>query len=165
MPGRLVISNASPIINLATIGQLDLLRQFFTEIHITQAVWRETVLEGEGKKGVSEIKSAKWIKIVNVKETPFLQLLKKDLDIGEAETIAYALESKKALVLLDEAEAREIADFYGIEKTGVVGILIRAKLEGKLSLLKPVLDELREKAGFWVKDSLYQDALKAVGER
>ena len=141
-----------------------LLRQFFSAIHITQAVWKESVLDGKGKVGVSEIKNAKWIKIVNVEETPLLQLLKKDLDIGEAETIAYALQRKNTLVLLDEEDAREIADFYGIKKTGVIGVLIRAKLEGKVPLLKPVLDELRNKAGFWIKDSLYQDVLKAVGE-
>jgi predicted nucleic acid-binding protein len=37
-------------------------------------------------------------------------------------------------------------------------------MEGKIPLLKPVLDELRNKAGFWIKDSLYKDVLKVVGE-
>lgn len=142
MPERLVISNASPLINLAVIGQLDLLKQFFTEIHITQAVWKETVIDGKGKTGASEIKNAKWIKVVRIEETPLLQLLRKDLDAGEAETIAYALQKKNPFVLLDEEDAREIADFYGIDKTVTIGILIRAKLEGKIFLLKPVLDEL-----------------------
>lgn len=164
MPEKLVISNASPIMNLAIIGQLDLLKQFFSEIHITQAAWKETVLDGEGKAGVSEIKKAKWIKVAKVQETPLVQLLKKDLDTREAETIAYALQKKNALVILDEDDAREIADFCGIEKTGVIGILMRAKLENKVPLLKPLLDKLRNKAGFWIKDSLYQEALKAVGE-
>ena len=164
MPERLVISNSSPIMNLAIIGYLDLLRQFFSRIYITQAVWKEVVIDGKGKEGVSEIKNAKWIKVINIEETPLLRLLKKDLDNGEAETIAYALQKKNALVLLDEDDAREIADFYKIEKTGVIGILIRAKTEGKIPLLKPVLDELRNKAGFWIKDSLYKDVLKVVGE-
>ncbi|MFA4829350.1 MAG: DUF3368 domain-containing protein [Thermodesulfovibrionales bacterium] len=164
MPEKLVISNASPLMNLAIIGRLDLLRQFFSKIHITQAVWKEVVVDGKGKEGVSEVKDAKWIKVVNIEETPLLQLLKKDLDVGEAETIAYALQKKNALVLLDEEDAREIADFYKIEKTGVIGILIKAKKEKKLPLLKPVLDELRNKAGFWIKDSLYKEILKIVGE-
>ena len=164
MPEKLVISNASPIMNLAIIGRLDLLREFFSVVYVTQGVWKETVIDGGNKSGVSEIKNAKWIKVVTVEETPLLQLLLKDLDIGESETIAYAIENKNALVLLDEEDAREIADLYGIEKTGVIGILMRAKLEGKISLLRPVLDELRNKAGFWIKDSLYEGALKAVGE-
>jgi predicted nucleic acid-binding protein len=70
--------------NLAIIGQLGLLKDFFSEINITQAVWKETVLDGEGKAGVSEIKKAKWIKVVKVEETPLVRLLKKDLDNGEA---------------------------------------------------------------------------------
>lgn len=164
MPEKLVISNASPLMNFAIIGRLDLLRQFFSKIHITQAVWKEVVIDGKGKKGVSEVENAKWIKVVHVEKTPLLQLLKKDLDVGEAETIAYALQKNNALVLLDEEDAREIADFYRIEKTGVIGILIRAKEEGKLPFLKPVLDELRNKAGFWIKDFLYKEILKAVGE-
>jgi len=164
LPEKLVISNSSPLINLAITGRLDLLRQFFSKIYITQAVYKEVVIDGKGKDGVSEIKNAKWIKVVTVEETPLLQLLKKDLDAGEAETIAYALQKKHALVLLDEDDAREIADFYGIDKTGVIGILIKAKMEGKVDLLKPILNELRNKAGFWIKDSLYNEALKAVGE-
>jgi predicted nucleic acid-binding protein len=150
--------------NLAIIGLLDLLREFFSEIYITQAVWREVVVEGEGKEGVAEVKSATWIKVVDVKETALLQLLKKDLDDGEAETIAYALQKKNVLILIDEEDAREIADFYKIKKTGVIGILIRAKLEDKIPSLKSALNDLRNKAGFWIKDSLYQEALKAVGE-
>lgn len=164
MPEKLVISNASPIMNLAIIGRLDLLREFFSIVYVTQGVWKETVIDGENKSGVSEIKNAKWIKVVTIEETPLLQLLLKDLDIGESETIAYAIENKNALVLLDEEDAREIADLYGIEKTGVIGILMRAKLEGKISLLRPVMDELRNNAGFWIKDSLYEGALKTVGE-
>lgn len=165
MPENMVISNASPIMNLAVICQLDLLMQFFSEIYIPQAVWREVVIEGEGKKGTENVKRANWIKVIEVENSPFLQLLKKDIDEGEAETIAYAIQIKAALVLLDEEEAREIADFYGLKKTGVIGILIRAKLMGKLPSLKEALDKLREKAGFWIKESLYQDVLEEVGEK
>ena len=107
MPEKLVISNASPLMNFAIVGRLDLLRQFFSKIHITQAVWKEVVIDGKGKKGVSEVENAKWIKVVHVEETPLLQLFKKDLDVGEAETIAYALQKKNALVLLDEEDARD----------------------------------------------------------
>jgi len=110
LPEYLVTSDASPIMNLAIMGQLDLLK-------LAQAIWKETVLDGEGKAGVSDIKKAKWIKVVKVKKTPLVQLLKKDLDNGEAETIAYALQKKNVLVLLEEDDAKEMADFYGIEKT------------------------------------------------
>ena len=101
MPEKLVISNSSPIMNLAIIGRLDLLRELFSVVYVTQGVWKETVIDGENKSGVSEIKNANWIKVVTIEETPLLQLLLKDLDIGESETIAYAIEKKNAVVLLD----------------------------------------------------------------
>lgn len=40
MPPRLVISNTSPLINLAGVGQLDLLRQLYTEVWIPIALHR-----------------------------------------------------------------------------------------------------------------------------
>jgi len=51
-----------------------------------------------------------------------------------------------------------------LHKTGLVGILLRGKLEGKVPLLREELDRLREEAGFWIGDEIYQQALEAVGE-
>jgi len=51
-----------------------------------------------------------------------------------------------------------------LHKTGLVGILLRGKLEGKVPLLREELDCLREEAGFWIGDDIYQQALEAVGE-
>jgi len=49
-------------------------------------------------------------------------------------------------------------------KTGVVALLIRAKRQGKVASLKEELDRLRDEGGFWIDDSVYQAALKAVSE-
>ncbi len=57
-----------------------------------------------------------------------------------------------------------MADVYGLRKTGVIGILIRAKLEGKVASLREELDRLRCEAGFWIGDELYWQALKVVAE-
>jgi predicted nucleic acid-binding protein len=45
-----------------------------------------------------------------------------------------------------------------------IGILIRAKLEGKVASLREELDRLRREAGFWMGDEIYWEALKAVAE-
>ena len=75
-----------------------------------------------------------------------------------------AVERHADLVLLDEWEARRIADLYGLTKTGVVGILIRAKQEGEIDLLRTELDRLRDAGQFWIEDRLYHQALVAVRE-
>lgn len=57
-----------------------------------------------------------------------------------------------------------LQDIYGLWKTGVVGVLIRAKREGRISSLKDELDRLREDTGFWIDDLLYAQVLKEAGE-
>ena len=56
-----IVSDASPLINLARIDQLDLLRQLFEELFIPEAVWEEVVIQGTGQAGADEVKSITWI--------------------------------------------------------------------------------------------------------
>lgn len=93
-----------------------------------------------------------------------LQLLRRDLDDGESEVIALAVEQRADLVLLDESDARRTADLYSLSKTGIVGLLIRAKQEGHIDSLKVELDRLLHQGGFWINERLYERALNAVGE-
>ena len=51
-----------------------------------------------------------------------------------------------------------------LRKTGVIGILMRAKLEGRIVSLKKELDRLREVAGFWIDDALYHSVIREAGE-
>jgi predicted nucleic acid-binding protein len=90
--------------------------------------------------------------------------LERELHKGEAETIALAIERHPEVVFLDELEARRVATVYGLRKTGVIGILIRAKLEGRITSLREELDKLRNEVGFWIGDALYRRVLQAVAE-
>jgi len=164
----LVISDSSTLIHLASIGRLELLREFYERITIPPAVWREVVAEGKGRAGAAEVEiahDASWIEVAVPKDSNLLQLLKRELNEGEAEVIALAIERQADLVLLDETEARRIAELYELSKTGVVGILIRAKLEGKVHSLQEELDALRQRGGFWIAEDLYRRALESVGEQ
>jgi len=160
----IVISNASPIINLAIIGRLGLLEKFWEKIYVPEAVWKEVVIDGEDKKEVAEIKNADWIIVEKVKDQNLTLLLMQNLDKGEAEAIALAIEMNADIILLDETDAREAADIYKIEKTGVLGILLLAKLKNEIPNLKQEIENLKEKANFWLKESLIQDVLKDAGE-
>lgn len=57
-----IVSNASPLINLARIGKLDLLRELYGKLLIPQAVWQEVVLDGVGQPGAEQVKTSDWIK-------------------------------------------------------------------------------------------------------
>ena len=93
-----------------------------------------------------------------------MRLLKRDLDEGEAEAIALAINRKADLILLDETEARSVAELYSLPKTGVIGILMRAREAGKVQSLRTELEKLREQGGFWIDEELYRQVLSAVGD-
>jgi len=161
-----VVSNTSPVLNLAIIGRLSLLREQFGEIWIPQAVLGELRVEEElpGAQAVREAIEAGWLRVEEVKERPLVRILQRELDTGEAEAIALALQVNAEWILLDERDGRRIAKSLGLKVTGVLGILLRARRENKLPSLRHEMERLREKAGFHIGTKLFADLVKAGGE-
>jgi uncharacterized protein len=159
-----IVSNASPLIALIRIGQLDLLRQLYSEIIIPDAVWHEVVVEGADQPGAEAVSSASWIVRRTVTNRALVHGLQQELDVGEAEAIALAVEMDDALLLMDERLGRDTARHFGIRYTGVVGVLMEAKHQGFVRAIQPHLDALRDLAGFRVSEALYQRVLQDVGE-
>jgi predicted nucleic acid-binding protein len=67
--------------------------------------------------------------------------------------------------LIDERHARAVATRLGLNVVGVLGVLVEAKHKALVPRLKPVLDDLITRAGFWVSSQLYERVLQAVRER
>lgn len=165
MPGA--VSDSSTLIHLARIGRLHLLKEFHNKIFISPAVWREVVEEGQGKPGSEEAQEGYhtgWIEVSAPKNQQLIHFLRKELHDGESETIALALDLNADIVFLDESEARTAAGIFGLKISGVIGILIRAKNENKISSLKDELEKLKVNAGFWIGDELLIKVLRASGE-
>ena len=163
----LVICDSSTLIHLTSIGRLALLKAFYDRITIPPAVWNEVVEQGAGRAGareVAEASQAGWIDVIAPADEPLVRLLERDLDAGESEVIALALEQQADLILLDESEARRIADRYGLAKTGVIGLLIRARREGLVDSLQAELDRLQSLGGFWIEERLHHRVLAIMGE-
>ena len=159
-----VVCNASPLINLARIGQLALLPRLFGRLLLPQAVWQEVVEDGRGQPGAEEIRRAVWIERATVSNQPLVHSLRQDLDAGEAEAIALAIEIQADWLLMDERLGRETAQHFGLRYVGLVGILSAAKQRGDLKALRPLLDRLRDVAGFRVSSALYEQVLRDAGE-
>jgi hypothetical protein len=107
-----VISDSSTLIHLSAKGHLSLLRKLFGELVVPTAVWKEVVEQGQGRPGVEEVETARregWVHVETVSNELLLRSLKQELDEGEAQVIALAVESRADLVLLDESEARRRA--------------------------------------------------------
>jgi predicted nucleic acid-binding protein len=159
-----VVSNSSPLINLAIIDQFHLLESLFSTILIPDTVWQECVIDGKGKSGTEIIEEASFIRRMQPTNTNLIKLLRRELDEGESEAIALAIEIQADLVLLDERDARDIADIYGLNMTGVAGILLSAKREGYISSVRKYLDLLQTKASFRISRELYNQILRSSNE-
>jgi predicted nucleic acid-binding protein len=160
----IVVSNSSPIMNLVAIGRLNLIKHKFGKVVIPDAVWRELVIDGKGKKGVEDIEKSDWIKVQPVRDKALVKVLAKDIDNGESEAIALAVENNADVLLLDDKSARLIAANLGLKLIGVVGILIWAKKEGIIKQFSKELDKLREEANFRMSEDLIKRALQEVEE-
>lgn len=160
----IVVSDASPIIALSAVGQISLLGELFGGILIPDAVLQEITAARTSAPGVAEVGAAEWIRARTVRNRSLVQALRIDLDPGEAEAVALAVETEAALVLMDERRGRVIAQRIGLSVVGVLGLLVEAKERGHLATVRPVLDSLDTRAGFRVSRALYDHVLTAAGE-
>lgn len=160
----MVVSNTSPIINLAFAGLLDLLPRLYGDITIPEAVWQEIVVRGEGQPGAAELQQATWVGVRTVNNRELVLALRQELDAGEAEAIVVALESQADILLMDERLGRETAQHLGLRCVGLIGVLVEAKSKQLIPLIQPHLDLLRLQAGFRISESLYRRVLDDANE-
>ncbi|HIH72677.1 MAG: hypothetical protein XD43_1226 [Thermococcales archaeon 44_46] len=155
--------DSTPLTHLAKIGRLELLREFFGEIIIPEAVYRECVLEGGESEDARAIKNAGWIKVEKISDERLKRTLMLELDEGESEAIVLALEKNAELILIDDYDGREVARALGLRVVGTIGILLRAKFRGEIESLKDELEKLKA-TGFWLSEELYERILREAGE-
>ena len=160
----IVISNTSPITNLAAVGQLAILQQLYQTVFIPDAVYAELTTGKDSHSQEVEIRTRSWIEVKPVANQTFEAALHMELDPGEAAALALAVEMKADLLLLDERRGRSIAARLGLRFVGLLGVLIEAKRQGYLAAVKPILEDLITKAGFWVSQRLHARVLEAAGE-
>lgn len=160
----IVVSNTSPVINLAVVNHLNLLQKLYSKVVIPQAVYDEIVIEGAGQAGAEEVEQSEWIEVRPVANRPLVKSLESDLDIGEAEAVVLAVELKADLLLIDERKGRAVANRLGVNYIGLLGVLVQAKHNGLIPAVRPVMDSLMTQAGFWVSNELYAHILQVTGE-
>lgn len=158
----IIVSDTSPLVNLAAVRHLNLLQQLYGQVIIPQAVYDE-IVAGTPQPGSAEVKSS-WIEVRRTTLQSLTASLRLELDEGEAEAIALATELNANLLLLDERKGREVAARMGIRFVGVLGVLVDAKRKNFVPAVKPIVDELISKAGFWISPQLYNRILESVGE-
>ena len=124
-PPRQVVVNATPIIALALVGRLNLLRQLYGQIVVPPAVRDEVLAGGPAAVGSVQMRQATWIRTVTLQDPQRAELL-LDLDRAEAEVLSLAHELDADLGIIDERLARSHAKRIGLRITGTLGVLLKA---------------------------------------
>lgn len=113
---------------------------------------------------MSKYETAEWIKVTAPTNLQKVQTLQINLDEGEAQAIALALEINCDLLLMDERIGTNIARQEGLRTVGLIGVLIKAKEEKIIEEVREILNDLKNVAGFWLGKKLEKKILEELGE-
>lgn len=147
-----VITDTSCLIILGKIGLLDILHQLFSVVITTPEIVKEYKLP-----------LPEWIVVLSVKDKKRQLELASLVDEGEASAIALAQEIYNQYLITDDLEARKLSAKLGLSVIGTLGVLLRAKQEGHIKLIKPILLQIKQ-TNFRIGDDLYDTVLKQAGE-
>ena len=157
-----VVSDAGPLIALARIGRLGILRRLFSSVVVPPAVASELDLEGSrpGARALASVVADGWL--AQAESLPVPARLSRTLAEGEAEAIALAAQAG-ALLLIDERRGRSAARRAGIRVIGTCAVLVAAKGRGLLPTVEPVLQELIG-SGYRLSPALVHEVLVLAAE-
>src|ERR1035438_9704565 len=128
---KTIVSDTSCFIILAKISELNLLFRTYGQIITT----KEVALEyGEALPD--------WVIIKEALDKDFQHNLEKKIDKGEASAIALAIETDDCTIILDDYKARQVAEQLGLDITGTIGVIIKAKLSGIIPSIIPYLEKI-----------------------
>lgn len=128
-----VISDASCLIILFEIEAIDLLHQTYGEIITTPEVAAEVGLS-----------LPSWITLRQPLQTSRPPNLPVSIDPGEASAIALAIEIGDSILIIDEITARNYAKRLGLQVTGTLGVIAKAKINNVIPSVKPYIEAIRE---------------------
>ncbi|MDR0814598.1 MAG: DUF3368 domain-containing protein [Bacteroidales bacterium] len=152
MPNIAVKTDTSCLIALTKTDAIDLLRQLYDEVVVT-----EDILEEFGEP------LPEWIKIKPVTNKNYQLLLEATLDRGESSAIALSIELGNVLLIIDDLKGRKEAKRLGLKITGTLGLLFNAKQKGLIPALKPYLDKLQS-VDFRISSVIVNELLTMSGE-
>ena len=149
---KTIISDTSCFILLSGIGELELLQKTYGQVLTTIEV-------------ASEFGQAlpDWVEIKSPSDKNRQHDLEMQVDKGEASAIALAIETPDSTLILDDIKARKLAEKLGLEITGTIGVIIKAKLKGIIPSIKPFLAKIRN-TNFRLSTEVETSALREAGE-
>jgi predicted nucleic acid-binding protein len=163
-----VIADAGPLIALARIGHIHLLREIFTEVVMTETVQQEVLSGGDFAESVliEDAILEGWLQVW-VSPNTMAGTDLEWLDPGERSSILLALDYQQngqtPRLVIDEAKGRAAAKSLSLELIGSAGIIATASRLGLIPLAHPLLQHLRA-SGYYLSQTVIETALNVAGE-
>lgn len=167
--GEVVITDATVLIYLAKLDDLDYLNTLFDSANVPETVYEEVVTRGHKEQYADAlpIKEAtdRFIDVRTLRDETEARADEiresSGLERGECTAIALA-EKETARCLTDDHAARKTAESLGIKVGGTVYVLLEALDSEQISFEKyeSKLDDLTDN-GFRMSASLYRKAIQA----
>ena len=168
----MTVSDATPLIYMAKIGKLHLLKETFTALQISPEVKIETVDRGKVKSCpdayvIEQALKEGWIIETtlaeeNIKKSEALAQM-TGIDIGEAQTVTLVKQKNQKRVLIDQTNAREAARQLGLTPRGTIYAILAAAKRKIITKeeAKQTLEKLIE-VNFYMSAKIYRDTNKAI---
>ena len=157
-----VVVNASPLIYLTEIAQLELLRLASDEVLVPREVADEVRRWGDEDPAVRALDATSWLRIVDTPPVP-ASVQAWNLGAGESAVLSYALAHPGVPAIIDDLAGRRCAVVHHVQVRGCVGLVLVAKQRGLVPLARPVIEALRD-AGMYLSENVIRRALAMVGE-
>lgn len=172
----IVVSNAGPLIALAKINALNLLTELYGRIYTVESVYHETVTEGL-KLGAPDAPRIQQFYEQGILETKPLEAQPlplpsqpKRIHPAEYESIQLTFQLKANLLLLDDWDARQVAEanFQALKtKTvikGTLGIIVTAYQEQIITLTQAIelLEAIKLRRDIWISARLCDQVIRAL---
>jgi len=164
----IVVSNAGPLMALAKLNALDLLANLYGKVYTSQSVYDEAVTKGLalGADDASDLQLAYQrglleVASVDIRRAPTLNLPKL-LHPGELDSILLALQFQADLLLIDNWDARQIAEANlrslnaKTDVKGTLGIIVTAYQNRMVDLQRTIglLEAIKVRRDIWISAEL-----------
>lgn len=175
MNTTVVIADASPLIALARIEHLHLLRDVFGTVLLTETVQHEVLASGSfaDARPIEQAIQVGWLQPqptpMSCSEHLTIQVYGAlaGLDPGEKSAICLALAYQQnghiTRVIIDEMKGRSVARQLSLELIGSAGIIAIAKRLQLIPAARPLLERLHT-SGYYLAPAVIATALKIAGE-
>ena len=160
---KLIVSDTSPIRAIEWIGLLHVLESLYGKVVVPPAVAAELMRSDDRFRAI-DVSHYPFFEVIRPASLKVVERFRIELDWGESEALAIALERGPCTLVMDEKAGRRKAQDLGIEVIGTIGILLKAREEGLITAVRPLVERLRNELNFFLSEQFVAEILDKAGE-